>query len=52
MENGCQLLEVHEDGAAGQPSICISNLFVVQKQPHSVVSVPEAAAAKSVEQQN
>ena len=30
-EKGCKLLEVHEDGAAGPPDICISNLFVVQK---------------------
>ncbi|MES2684954.1 MAG: methyltransferase domain-containing protein [Pseudomonadota bacterium] len=30
-EKRCKLLEVHEDGAAGQPGICVSNLFVVQK---------------------
>lgn len=28
---GCQVLEVHEDGAAGQPESCVSSLFVVRK---------------------
>lgn len=32
-EKGCTLLEVHEDGAAGRPDLCISNLFVVRKRP-------------------
>lgn len=30
---GCNILEVHEDGAAGSPGACISNTFVLRKKP-------------------
>lgn len=30
---GCRMVEVHEDGAAGNPGLCISNTFAVRRPP-------------------